>query len=66
MPLLKKGTKVSWPAPAPEGVIERARVINDEVQYLVNYADAAGEAHQRYFAEADLTVTEEAPVEEPK
>lgn len=66
MPLLKKGTKVRWPAPAPEGVIERARVVDADVQYLVNYVDAAGEVHQRYFAETELIVTEEAPVEEPK
>ena len=58
MSTLKKGTTVSWPAPKPHGVVERAQVSEggEDLMYLVNFTDAAGAQQQRWFHENELSV----------
>lgn len=65
---IKKGDSVRYVIPDIVGSIVGARVDeNFQLEYLVEFKDAAGEVQTRYFKESEL-VPEPAqvPVEEPK
>lgn len=53
---LKKGNKVRLIQPVIEGDVISGAFVDDEPQYLVEYADEVGEKHQRYFKPEQLEV----------
>lgn len=63
---IKKGATVRLKMPVIEGIVSERKFDDDtdQMQYAVNYVGEDGEAHQRWFGEAQLEVTKEAP--EPK
>jgi hypothetical protein len=50
----KKGYEVRLIQPVIEGPILSVAIVDDEVQYEVEYVGADGEIHRRFFKEADL------------
>jgi hypothetical protein len=50
----KKGDSVRQVVPVIEGKVVEVKIVDDDVQYCVEYVDAAGETHQRFFAESDI------------
>lgn len=60
MEILKKGTAVTWPAPANEGVVMGVKLAEDgeSAQYLIEFVNADGETHHRWFDARALTVKE--------
>lgn len=60
---LKKGQPARVKVPAPEGVVARHRFDEDtgERFFLLEWKDADGEDHHRWFPEADLEATGPAP-----
>lgn len=56
MALLKTGTTVRLVQPVVQGEITGASIVDDEVQYKVEYVDANGERQERFFTESVLEV----------
>jgi hypothetical protein len=55
MPLaFKKGDPVRQVVPVIRGQVVGTRLVDDDVQYEVEYADGAGETHRRFFKEAEI------------
>lgn len=50
----KKGAEVAQIVPIIHGTVLDSRIVDDDVSYLVEYVGADGEAHERWFAEAEL------------
>ena len=50
----KKGQPVRQVAPVVTGTITDQQIIDDQVQYKVEYTDAAGEVNERWFKEQEL------------
>ena len=52
----KKGDEVKVSAVVPQGPVQALRMDEDGVvSCLIEWTDAQGEVHQRWFAEDDLT-----------
>lgn len=52
----KKGDAVRQVVPAPvEGVITGQAIVDDEVQYSVQWTGPDGDSHERFFTEDQLT-----------
>jgi hypothetical protein len=62
--LLEKGTKVCYKQPCYDGVIIGLKIIDDEVQYLMEFKDEYGAEHAQYYKASQLTVIPEAPAGE--
>ena len=54
------GTKVALVAPVLSGTIMQATIVGSDIQYLVDYNDAAGSPCTRWFSEAELNTEAEA------
>ena len=55
----KKGDAVKLNVAAPQGPVEALRMDEDgNVQYLMSWTDAAGQAHSRWFDEEQLAAAE--------
>jgi len=52
--MLKKDTPVTIKHTTLTGVVLRPVVVQDEVQYLVEYKDNEGETQQRVFTDAQI------------
>lgn len=50
----KKGDKVRQVVNVIEGEVVDVAVIDSDVQFKVDYVDANGEAHSRFFTEAEI------------
>lgn len=50
----KKGDIVKQVAPAIQGEVVGVGIIDDDVQFCVEYKTADGEVHQRFFTEAEI------------
>lgn len=51
----KPGTQVKLNVAPPQGEVLQLSVSQEgDIQYLVEYTDAAGEVHQRWFKEDEL------------
>jgi hypothetical protein len=51
----KPGAQVKVSATPPQGVVLQLSVSQEgDIEYLVEYTDAQGNVHQRWFKEADL------------
>ena len=59
------GSTVKQKVEIVSGVVESAIVSGTDIHYLVSFTNEAGEAHQRYFAEDDLTAVAETPAVTP-
>lgn len=57
---LKKGTKVKYTPPAIEGriVAKKYDEENESFLFIVEYVDALGETHQKYFEADQLEIVE--------
>lgn len=52
----KPGTQVKLNVAPPQGEVQQLSVSQEgDIQYLVEYTDATGEVHQRWFKEDELT-----------
>ena len=51
----KTGDSVAVVQPVIQGEVAGASIIDDSVQYIVNYVDADGESQSRFFTEEQLT-----------
>lgn len=56
--LIKKGSTVRLKAPVIEGPILDQKIIDDSIQYLVEYEAIDGSIAQRWFREDQLEVVE--------
>jgi hypothetical protein len=55
MPLpFKTGARVRQVAPVIEGEVVGIALVEGDVQYRVAYTGADGEAHERFFTEAEI------------
>jgi len=54
--MLKKGQEVKLVQPIIQGKIIKLNIVDDVVQYLVEYKDAEGNGQERYFTEEQLEV----------
>ena len=53
--MFKKGDKVRVKTVVPEGPVVALRMSSDgDISYLVEWTDAAGNSHQRWFTEDEL------------
>lgn len=52
--IMKKGTPVRLVQPVIKGEIKEAKVIDDDIQYRVEYTGIDGEIHERFFRESEL------------
>lgn len=55
--MLKKGDTVQLVQPLIIGNILTPAIVNDELQYLVEFVDSEGETQQRYFTEEQIVLT---------
>ncbi len=49
------GQEVKQVVPVIQGTIKEKKFIENDICYLVMYTDGAGESHERWFKEAELT-----------
>lgn len=54
MPILKQGTPVEFVQPNLKGSIVKTEIIDDGIQYLVEYTNDEGDTHQRWFKETEI------------
>ena len=54
----KKGAKVRQVVPAIQGEVVEIQIVDDEVQYRVDYIDGAGESHSRFFKDGEIEAQE--------
>ena len=51
----RPGSQVKLNVTPPQGEVKQLAVSQDgDIQYLVEYVDASGDTHQRWFTEAEL------------
>jgi len=54
MEILKKLTRVRQVVPVIEGVVVQAAIHDDEIKYEVEWIDAVGDTHRRWFNQSEL------------
>ena len=58
MAILQPNTQVEFIQPTLKGVVLRAEIIDNHIQYLVDYTNDEGILSQRWFKESELQVIE--------
>ncbi len=56
MAILQPNTQVEFVQPTLKGVVVRAEIIDNQIQYLVDYTNDEGVLSQRWFKETEIGV----------
>ena len=58
MAILQPNTQVKFVQPTLQGIIVKADIIDNGIQYLVDYTNDEGSLSQRWFKEEELTLVD--------